>query len=216
VTGETAQTANGKAFSGEYRPLLASSVWDQATTRGGRPVQGILNGKAQFKSATNGVGDVSTAVGNAMLQSAVQNNSSSMANMGLAGLGFGLAMKLMSSAAKADADIRAWDNLPDGIYVTSVHMPAPNFKVSAAWLHKNAAMPLGATPVLQATPGKCSIVWTRSRPAAIVDAAPGIDAGVLAARANSTAAAAKDKLFRTTLMNEGVRATPVSQTVASR
>ena len=210
-------TVPGKPYSGAFHPILASSVYEQATTRGGRPVQGILNGKAQFKSATDTVSNVSTAVGSGLLQAAIQNGNSGLGNAGLAGMGLGLAMKFMSKAAKADADVRAWDNLPGSIYVATGNVPASRFQTKAVFLHKDSQLTLAPQPIMQASGGKCSMVWARSRPATGIDAAaPGIDPGVLRARAFAQAAVAKDKVFRATLVNEGVPAAIVAPTALAR
>jgi tetratricopeptide (TPR) repeat protein len=213
VTGQV----KSKAYNGEFHPLLASSVYEQATTRGGRPIQGILNGKAQFKSATDTVGAVSTAVGTALLESGLGGNNSGMANAGLAGMGFGLAMKLLSHAAKADADIRAWDNLPGAVYLAAARVPTSSLKAAAAYRHDAAALDLAGNPVMVASPDKCTIVWTRSRSAlGITSPAPGIDAGVLRARAGNKMAAAKDKLFRTALVGDGAPSTAATPTALAR
>lgn len=207
----------GRTYSGSVRPVLASSIYEQATTRGGRPVQGILNGKAQFKSATDTMANVSTAVGSGLLQAAVNSNNSGLANAGFAGMGLGFAMKMMSKAAKADADVRAWDNLPGAVYVATANLPASRFQANATFLYKGAQVTLPPQPVMQASPGKCSIAWTRSRPATAIDgAAPGIDPGVLRARATAQAAVAKDKLFRATLVSEGVPSAIVAPTALAR
>jgi tetratricopeptide (TPR) repeat protein len=207
----------GKPYSGAVRPILASSVYEQATTRGGRPVQGILNGKAQFKSATGTAANVSTAVGTGLLEAAISSNSSGLANAGFAGMGLGLAMKMMSKAAKADADVRTWDNLPGAVYVAAARVPASSFRANAVFLHQDAQLTLPPLPVMQGNAGKCSMVWTRSRSATGIDgAAPGIDAGVLRARAFAQAAAAKDKIFRATLVSEGAPSAIVAPTALAR
>lgn len=207
----------GRSYNGSVQPVLASSIYEQATTRGGRPVQGILNGKAQFKSATDTMANVSTAVGSGLLQAALNSNNSGLANAGFAGMGLGFAMKMMSKAAKADADVRAWDNLPGAVYIATANLPTSRFRANPTFLYKSAQLTLPAQPVMQASAGKCSIAWTRSRPATAIDGvAPGIDPGVLRARAVAQAAVSKDKLFRATLVNEGVPAAIVAPTALAR
>ena len=78
-----------------------SSVHYQATTRGGRAIDGIMKGKAAWKSGTD-------AVGTALMTSGLSGDSS-------AAMGIGLALSLFSAAMKTKADIRAWDGLPDQI-----------------------------------------------------------------------------------------------------
>ena len=208
---------SGGNKNAEFQPILASSVYEQATTRGGRPVQGILNGKAQFKSATDTAANVSGAVGNALLQSGLSSGNSSLGNAGLAGMGLSFGLKLLSRATKADADVRAWDNLPGAVYVTGAHLDNTNFKASPVYMQKDQRLALPATPVMQASAGKCTVVWSRSRSAADIAApAPGIDAGVVHARSFAQAAVAKDKIFRATLTSEGAPAAIVAPTALAR
>jgi hypothetical protein len=80
----------------------------QATTRGGRVMDHILGNKAVFKGTTDTVGNV------ALVGAAVAANQDSRqgneAAVGLAAIG--LISKIASAATTAQADIRAWDNLP--------------------------------------------------------------------------------------------------------
>jgi hypothetical protein len=80
----------------------------QATTRGGRVMDYILGHKAVFKGTTNTVGNVAL-VGAAIAASQDSRQGDEVA-LGLAAVG--LISKIASSATTAQADIRAWDNLP--------------------------------------------------------------------------------------------------------
>jgi len=74
--------------------VRAGDLVYQATTRGGRPIQGILDGKAKFKDDTNAAGDAAVEVGtHAMMAGAYSNNS------GIAG--FGAIVGLLGMVAKA-------------------------------------------------------------------------------------------------------------------
>lgn len=188
-------------YNAQFQPMLASSVWEQATTRGGRPVQGILNGKAQFKDVTGKIGDVGGAVGNELLKQGLSNNNSSMGQLGMGLAAASFLFKAASSAARADADVRAWDTLPNSLYVATGRAPA-GFKTSMKWMKQNAALTLTPTPVMQAEAGKCSVAWSRSRSATTSLMAPGIDEGVMKSRAKNKPAVEKDKVFRVALMEE--------------
>jgi tetratricopeptide (TPR) repeat protein len=80
----------------------------QATTRGGRVMDHILGNKAVFKGTTDTAGNVAF-VGAAIAanQNSRQGNE---AALGLAAIG--LISKIASAATTPQADIRAWDNLP--------------------------------------------------------------------------------------------------------
>lgn len=172
-------------------PVEASSVQFQATTRGGRPIDGILQGKANFKETTGTVGDVTTAMGFSTLAGGGDQGA------GLGMMGVGLVFSMLSSAAKTQADIRGWDNLPDKILVATGKAGAPAAKVRYGQA--------GAVPVqMAATAGKCAITWANARAGEALGAdVPGEDAGVAAAVARKPGVQAKDKAFRVALAGSG-------------
>jgi hypothetical protein len=104
-------------------PALAEDVHWQATTLGGRQVDKILAGKASFKENATTVsttGKVFTAVGlQAMQTSALMGDRSSF-NVGQTFAGAGLLMDIAGGiaarAAKPEADIRTWSNLPGRVF----------------------------------------------------------------------------------------------------
>jgi hypothetical protein len=79
-------------------PALGVDVGFQATTRGGRAMEGILKGKAVMK-------DLAAVAGILVLDNALDTNSS-----GGAALAGGLL--LLSAATRAEADVRHWHLLP--------------------------------------------------------------------------------------------------------
>jgi tetratricopeptide (TPR) repeat protein len=172
----------------------ASSVYYQATTRGGRAIDGILDGKADFKETTGTIGDVALAA---------SLTSFSSGDTGL-GLGLGAAgalFSMFSGAAKTQADIRAWDSLPDKILLSTAASPGASF---APTVHYFAgSQTVGNAPaVLAANPGKCAVAWSRSQSSAgISPDVPGEDAGVARAVARKRDVQAKDKQFRNALMD---------------
>ncbi len=174
-----------------YGGHVASSVYYQATTRGGRAMDGILNGKAEWKSTTAKVGSGTMQVGLQMMQNDV---SGAGAYVALAGAMF----SMFSSAMKTDADIRQWDSLPDGISLATGHAVG-EFKPSVVFTTAQGSIDLPPTPVMQASVGKCAIVWVRSRSALMDAATPGDDPKVRDAVAHKKNVQAKDKTFRTAL-----------------
>jgi len=84
-------------------PALGVDVGFQATTRGGRAMEGILKGKAVMK-------DVTAAAGILVLDHALDTDSS-----GGAALAGGLL--LLSAMTRAEADIRHWHLLPSYTYL---------------------------------------------------------------------------------------------------
>lgn len=94
-------TAGGQSFV--VRPYDDLSL--QATTRGPRVMDHILANKAVFKDASGTIGDV--AIATTAIAAHKGNNEAALASLGIA-----LTAKVLSAAAKPQADTRCWDNLP--------------------------------------------------------------------------------------------------------
>ena len=86
----------------------------QATTRGGRPIDALLKGKAIFKDSVAGAGELAHAMGEATtLLSAFENFSDTGTLFGgLGAMAIGAGLKAVSSRVTADADTRRWRTLP--------------------------------------------------------------------------------------------------------
>jgi tetratricopeptide (TPR) repeat protein len=101
--------------AGVQQPML-ESLYHQATTRGTRQVDYILGEKASFKEDT---GNAALGLGVAAVAAAhtrTQEGAIAAGVLGLAALGTAIA----SSATQPEADIRAWDILPEGIFLVGV------------------------------------------------------------------------------------------------
>jgi len=89
-------------------------VFYQASTRGGRQIDGILKGKAKFRQTGSAI------------SGALASGSTTLSNMGasgaLAGAGAGLAAvtAIVAFKAKPKADTRAWSSLPDTVHVLTL------------------------------------------------------------------------------------------------
>jgi hypothetical protein len=100
----------------------------QATTRGGRVMDHILGNKAYFKASANVAGDVAFA-GAAIAHDQArekQRRGKDSDDADLASLGFGLAgviSKIASSATRAEADTRQWNNLPQRLSFAALKLP---------------------------------------------------------------------------------------------
>ena len=170
----------------------ASNVTFQATTRGGRAIDGLMNGKANWKEGTD-------TLGNALMTQGLGSNDPSGGYMALAGLAFSMFSKTM----KTSADIRAWDGLPDRIMVGTTRATAPDWTYSVAYAGEKGPVTMqGVT--MRATPRGCGIVWMRSRPAAYSEAIVGEDEGVAAGQNRKKPVQAKNRLFRTTLEGQSL------------
>jgi hypothetical protein len=162
------RTGNGKLV--ETLPVAGDIVY-QATTRGGREVDGIMAGKASFKGTAATVGNVAMEVGTqAMMMSAVSGNRD-MANAGLAGMFIGLVAKGVEKAANPAADTRFWDGLPARVHLVTDKDIASGKPVL---LVNGQPQPM----TLLARQGRCSLAWARttvSTPVASVTADPQIN-----------------------------------------
>ncbi len=92
----------------------------QATTRGGRMMDDILENKADFKETTDTIGDAAL-VGAAVSAYQPRRHRSDELTVGLAAVG--LLSKLASAATTPEADTRCWDNLPQWIGFASLKLP---------------------------------------------------------------------------------------------
>jgi hypothetical protein len=91
----------------------------QAMTRGGRPIDAILQGKVRFRDDSAQIGTTLTAVASgAMLASSVLvNKSHALQGIGGATGAVGAIFDFVSIKSQPHADTRAWDNLPDTVHV---------------------------------------------------------------------------------------------------
>ncbi len=94
---------------------VAEDLYQQATTRGTRQVDYILQGKASFKEGTE-TAAVALGIGAVM---ASEHNDVATGVLG----GLAVLSAVASAAATPEADIRTWDNLPHSIYLLSLELP---------------------------------------------------------------------------------------------
>ncbi|MEO5693423.1 MAG: hypothetical protein ABIQ72_09890 [Usitatibacter sp.] len=171
----------------DFSPFKAGDVQYQAMNRGGRPIQGILDGKVEFKDTASAVGSVASEVGKQALSMGLSTGNNRLGNFGLAGMFVGLIADAAASAAKPAADTRAWLNLPREIYIASAD-PA-NLSGSVAAVVARPAQPNTGTRVLANAKG-CTLLWGRTRSATLDASQLAVDPYVDGGRAES------DKRFR--------------------
>lgn len=109
--------------------MPGEDLFFQAATRGGRAVDVINAGKAEFKESTEAASNFLTTAGVAtMAASYLGNNSNNMAGIGAGLTLLGAVSRIASDRTKPAADIRFWDNLPEFIYVaTAIKQPDDEF-----------------------------------------------------------------------------------------
>lgn len=99
-------------------PVVEDVYW-QAASRGGRQIDRVIEGKAQFKQATQDVGKALSDIGTAgiYLSAPLGNSPDLGAGLSLVGVG---AMAL-SAQTRVRADTRYWNNLPNKLHLTTLN-----------------------------------------------------------------------------------------------
>lgn len=146
--------------------LEAADVYFQASTRGGRQIDGILNGKARWKDGTKTVGDVATGVGAAALTAGAANNDNKTAIFGAYSSLFGLVANAASKAMTPAADIRHWGSLPRNIDLAAAVTTTGQKNLPKLTLRYNDGRKETTKPItFVAQNGACGIAWARTRSA---------------------------------------------------
>lgn len=145
--------------------LEAGDVYFQASTRGGRQFDGVLNGKAQWKDGTNAVGEVATTVGSVALMAGALSNNNSMANFGMFGSLFGIIAKASAANMTPAADTRNWGSLPRNIELASTTLTVPNLlpKLSLRYDNGNGNGEVTKPITFMGQNGSCGMAWARTR-----------------------------------------------------
>ena len=133
-------------------------VYFQATTRGGRVMDHILAGKAQFKGATDAVGDAAIVSG-AILGVTQQGRRSNADEIGAGLLLFGLASKLISGATNPTADTRCWENLPGHLSFAAAELPPGQHTATAEFLNAAGTPHRVKTLTFTVQPGRDTVVF---------------------------------------------------------
>jgi tetratricopeptide (TPR) repeat protein len=151
----------------------AEDVFFQANTRGGREVERILQGQAEFKDTTDTLGDAALAGGAAATSYGATTGNDGAAAAGIAVMAAGLIAKGISAATRTEADVRTWDNLPDRVHLAAV-AAAPVPETATASFRDASGETMARRDLAIQDAGACAIGWARAHDATgIPDAAPG-------------------------------------------
>ncbi|MBU6166271.1 MAG: hypothetical protein KGQ52_09060 [Alphaproteobacteria bacterium] len=171
-----------------------SSLAFQATTRGGRAIDGILKGKASFKATTGGIANAAFNAGFALMGNGRDNS-----NAGAVLAGVGALFALFSSAARAEADVRYWDQLPETLGLATTVAAAAD-PVDVRFINGDGRPPSPPAALMQGGDASCRIVWARSRTALVPGDVRGDDDRVRASVARRRDTAARNRQLREALM----------------
>ncbi len=125
----------------EMEPL--DDLTFQATTRGGRVMDHVLANKAVFKGATDAAGNA--AINGGAIMATQNNRNSAVDEVGAGLLVAGVLSKIISAATTPDADVRAWDNLPQYLYVGSMRLGVGEHRVRVEFLDVDGRVLEGVT-----------------------------------------------------------------------
>ena len=105
-------------------------VYFQASTRGGRPIDFLLKGKAKYATTSSGIGSAFSDLGSSLSMTFSYQQSVTYAaggatsvtltnaRAGADGLeALGAVTSLIGSFINPAADVRYWDNLPDAVHI---------------------------------------------------------------------------------------------------
>lgn len=147
-------------------------VYWQASTRGGRALDKVLAGKASFKQTAEDiaagaavVADVSNTLSMGASISGDDRAAQQFGNLALLGSLFSIGSSLVASAAKPEADTRAWTSLPDRIYVTTAFIENLEGAQWSAGFHNVDGSLMKAVNMKTFTSGACMVAWSRQYPA---------------------------------------------------
>jgi tetratricopeptide (TPR) repeat protein len=159
-TAKSACTASGGSDCAVGSFVMGADLGFQATTRGGRPIDGVLNGKASFKEGAQGVATVASAVSEIGLLAAASTGNRDAAGIGMIGLFAGLVAQGMANATQAQADIREWEQLPATVWLGTGAQKKTADVLTVA-LDGGGSPAEGAATRLVNTPS-CQLYWGRS------------------------------------------------------
>lgn len=143
------QVMNGAAPMQAY-PM--EDLFYQASTRGGREIDKILAGKAQFKATTGGVGSflADTTVALSSNNAAFSANGQYGDAVAAVGVLSGVFL-IVSSNSKPQADVRTWSSLPDTIHVLTLASGGRPMTLNAHFLKAGVPVEGADKPIACAT-----------------------------------------------------------------
>ncbi|CAH0280932.1 hypothetical protein SRABI118_03774 [Massilia sp. Bi118] len=98
---------------------LVEDVYYQAATRGGRPIDAVIRGKARFAANTGDIGAVLANVASEGSLLAAANGGGGGRALGAVAAA-GAVLSIFSANVKPRADVRYWANLPETLHVSTL------------------------------------------------------------------------------------------------
>lgn len=116
-------------IDGKTLPLaMVEDVFFQASTRGGRPIDRVIEGKVAFQNATETIGaTLGTIASQGSLISAAGSGGGGRTLGALAAIG--AISSIISANVQPKADVRFWGNLPETLHAASLRLSGPPSRV---------------------------------------------------------------------------------------
>ncbi len=153
---------------GGFVPMLPmEDIYWQASSRGGRPVDKILEGQAVFRQthyeAGQTLGDVSSTV---VMAAPLFDNSGTVSAIGGAIGLIGVANLAAAQSARPRADTRCWDNLPDTVHVYTANLDDGKNVITCRFMDnqgKLVSSPARQTMQVEKSDLPLTVVWMTAR-----------------------------------------------------
>ncbi|MES2309208.1 MAG: hypothetical protein V4507_10160 [Verrucomicrobiota bacterium] len=137
-------------------PSTSENIYYQATTRGGRQIDAILDDKASFKEDTQNA--TLGLAGGAVVASQTEKSGIAAGVLGLAAIGTGI----FSAVTHPEADLRSWDNLPHSIHLIFLTVPPEGMELEWQGVGSNGSIQKRET--LKIPPfkeEKIKVIWVK-------------------------------------------------------
>lgn len=139
-------------------------LYFQAASRGGRPIDRLINGKVQFQNVASTVGDVLGTIASegSVLQSAT-GGGHGRALGAIAAVG--AIASIISANVKPRADVRYWANLPETLHVTAISAAQAPQAIAAMLTDENGnAVPVESLQIQQWRDKRGNgLIWIKTR-----------------------------------------------------
>lgn len=149
-------------------PQPTEDIYFQAASRGGRPVDAIIEGKAKFRQTNESMGEALADLGSTtrVMSSGLGGNAGNVANaLSLVGV----AQLMIASKTKPRADTRYWSRLPDVVHITALQKNNQELGSSSDWhasyldmQHSPVSSTEGNTFLFTDKNGQ-TLIWHKSR-----------------------------------------------------
>lgn len=142
-------------------------VYFQASTRGGRTIDRIIEGQVKFKKTSSRVGSTLTAPSKSNTVTALATSSGGGVASGFQAItAIGVVAQGLSASARTRADTRYWKRLPDTLHVSTMRVNDKNNNFDVNFYDANGRLleRLGTTADIEYDKNGNGVIYVSSRP----------------------------------------------------